>query len=113
MSSAPSQQSPLQRLDGTAVRVLVVDDEPNISELLSMALRYEGWDVRTAGTGSQAIGTAKGFRPDAVVLDMMLPDLDGLTVLRRMRHADEEQGGRRSRSNAQKSPSNGHHNAEN
>jgi two-component system, OmpR family, response regulator len=85
MSAMPGQQAPLQRLDGSAVRVLVVDDEPNISELLSMALRYEGWDVRTAGTGSQAIGAAKAFRPDAVVLDMMLPDFDGLTVLRRMR----------------------------
>ena len=46
MDSTPRQPAPLQRLDGTAVRVLVVDDEPNISELLSMALRYEGWDVR-------------------------------------------------------------------
>jgi two-component system, OmpR family, response regulator len=85
MNTTPKQQAPLRRLDGTAVRVLVVDDEPNISELLSMALRYEGWDVRTAGTGSQAISRAKAFRPDAVVLDMMLPDFDGLTVLRRMR----------------------------
>jgi two-component system OmpR family response regulator len=85
MNTMPRQQTPLQRLDGTAVRVLVVDDEPNISELLAMALRYEGWDVQTAATGSQAIGAAKAFRPDAVVLDMMLPDFDGLTVLRRMR----------------------------
>jgi two-component system OmpR family response regulator len=85
MTTTPRQQAQLQRLDGTAVRVLVVDDEPNISELLSMALRYEGWEVQTAGTGSQAISTAKAFRPDAVVLDMMLPDFDGLTVLRRMR----------------------------
>jgi two-component system, OmpR family, response regulator len=85
MNTMPRQQTPLQRLDGAAVRVLVVDDEPNISELLSMALRYEGWDVQTAATGSQAIGAAKAFRPDAVVLDMMLPDFDGLTVLRRMR----------------------------
>jgi two-component system, OmpR family, response regulator len=88
MTTTPRQQAPLQRLDGAAVRVLVVDDEPNISELLSMALRYEGWDVQTAGTGSQAISAAKAFRPDAVVLDMMLPDFDGLTVLRRMRQED-------------------------
>jgi two-component system, OmpR family, response regulator len=85
MSSAPTRQ-PLQRLDGTTVRVLVVDDEPNLSELLSMALRYEGWDVRVAANGSQAVRTAKAFRPDAVVLDMMLPDFDGMTVLRRMRN---------------------------
>jgi two-component system OmpR family response regulator len=65
--------------------VLVVDDEPALSELLSMALRYEGWDVRTAGDGLAAVRVARDFRPDAVVLDMMLPDLDGLEVLRRLR----------------------------
>ena len=85
METSTRSHTPLQRLDGTPVRVLVVDDEPNLTELLSMALRYEGWDVKTAATGSQAIRQAKEFRPDAVVLDMMLPDFDGLTVLRRMR----------------------------
>jgi two-component system OmpR family response regulator len=65
--------------------VLVVDDEPALSELLSMALRYEGWDVRTAADGLAAVRAARDFRPDAVVLDMMLPDLDGLEVLRRLR----------------------------
>lgn len=78
----------LTRADGSPVRVLVVDDEPNLTELVSMALRYEGWDVRTAGTGTEAVRTAREFTPDAVVLDMMLPDYDGLEVLRRMR-ADE------------------------
>ena len=78
----------LQRLDGSPVRVLVVDDEANLTELLSMALRYEGWDVRSAGTGSQAVRVARDFDPDAVVLDMMLPDFDGLEVLRRMRAAN-------------------------
>ncbi len=75
----------LQRLDGSPVRVLVVDDEPNLTELLGMALRYEGWDVRSAGTGMEAVRVARDFDPDAVVLDMMLPDFDGLEVLRRMR----------------------------
>ncbi|GAB96881.1 two-component system OmpR family response regulator [Kineosphaera limosa] len=88
-SSANAAKSPaLTRLDGSPVRVLVVDDEVNLTELLSMALRYEGWDVRSAGTGSGAVRTAKEFKPDAVVLDMMLPDFDGLEVLRRMREAD-------------------------
>jgi CheY-like chemotaxis protein len=50
-----------------------------------MALRYEGWDVRAAGTGMEAVRAAREFDPDAVVLDMMLPDFDGLEVLRRMR----------------------------
>jgi two-component system OmpR family response regulator len=75
----------LTRADGSPVRVLVVDDEVNIAELLSMALRYEGWDVSMAHTGRQAVSTAAEVKPDAVVLDMMLPDFDGLEVLRRMR----------------------------
>ncbi|HSV39360.1 MAG TPA: response regulator transcription factor [Nocardioidaceae bacterium] len=75
----------LLRPDGTPIRVLVVDDEPNIAELLSMALRYEGWETAVAGTGSKAVAKAKDMRPDAVVLDIMLPDFDGLEVLRRMR----------------------------
>lgn len=75
----------LQRADGSAVRVLVVDDESTLSDLLSMALRYEGWDVRTAADGLTAVRAAREFRPDAVILDVMLPDLDGLEVLRRMR----------------------------
>jgi two-component system OmpR family response regulator len=75
----------LTRPDGTPLRVLVVDDEVNIAELVSMALRYEGWEVRAAHTGSKAVAAAKDMKPDAVVLDMMLPDFDGLEVLRRMR----------------------------
>ena len=78
----------LTRPDGSPVRVLVVDDEVNIAELISMALRYEGWQVETAHTGSKAVALAKEHRPDAVVLDMMLPDFDGLEVLRRMRASD-------------------------
>jgi two-component system OmpR family response regulator len=75
----------LRRADGTPVRVLVVDDEPSLSELLMLALRYEGWQIRTAANGTDALRAAQEFRPDAVVLDVMLPDMDGLTVLRRMR----------------------------
>lgn len=80
----------LTRTDGTPVRVLVVDDEVNIAELVSMALRYEGWETRMAHTGSTAVAEAKVFRPDAVVLDMMLPDFDGLEVLRRMRATESD-----------------------
>jgi two-component system OmpR family response regulator len=75
----------IRRADGTPVRVLVVDDEPTLTDLLQMALRYEGWDVKSAGDGQTAVRTAREFRPDAVVLDMMLPDIDGLEVLRRLR----------------------------
>jgi two-component system OmpR family response regulator len=81
----PAGTSQLRRADGSALRVLVVDDEPPLAELLSMALRYEGWDVRAEGDGAGAVRTARDFRPDAVVLDVMLPDFDGLEVLRRMR----------------------------
>src|SRR5688572_9243148 len=75
----------LRRADGGPIRVLVVDDETSLSELLSMALRYEGWDVRSAADGVTAVRVAREHRPDAVVLDVMLPDLDGIEVLRRMR----------------------------
>ena len=78
----------LTRRDGGAVRVLVVDDEENLAELVSMALRFEGWDVAVAHSGRSAVSKAAEFRPDAVVLDMMLPDFDGLEVLRRMRGID-------------------------
>ncbi|SCE78199.1 two-component system, OmpR family, response regulator [Micromonospora matsumotoense] len=65
--------------------MLVVDDEPTLTDLLSMALRYEGWQVRSAGNGMAALSAARQFQPDAVVLDVMLPDLDGFQVLRRLR----------------------------
>ena len=78
----------LLRPDGSPLRVLVVDDEVNIAELITMALRYEGWQVEAAHTGIKAVNAAKDFKPDAVVLDMMLPDFDGLEVLRRMRATD-------------------------
>ena len=80
----------LLRPDGSPVRVLVVDDEANIAELISMALRYEGWVVETAMTGTKAVAAAKEHQPDAVVLDMMLPDIDGMEVLRRMRGTDPD-----------------------
>ena len=76
---------PMRHADGTPVRVLVVDDEPSLSELLQMALRYEGWEIRTAASGTEALRVAKDFRPDAVVLDIMLPDMDGLAVMHRLR----------------------------
>ena len=75
----------LTRPDGSPVRVLVVDDEVNIAELISMALRYEGWAITTAHTGTKAVREAKDHRPDAIVLDVMLPDIDGFEVLRRIR----------------------------
>jgi len=78
-------RSELRRPDGRPVRVLVVDDEPTLAELVSMALRLEGWEIRSAENGRTAVRVAREFRPDVVVLDVMLPDFDGLEVLRRMR----------------------------
>src|SRR3978361_277797 len=83
----PGEGAEMRRPDGGPLRVLVVDDEQTLAELLTMALRYEGWDVRSAGTGLAAVRSVREFRPDAVVLDVMLPDIDGLEVLRRLRGA--------------------------
>jgi two-component system OmpR family response regulator len=82
---AAAQPSRLRRSDGEPIRVLVVDDEQTLAELISMALRYEDWEVRSACDGNGAIRVAREFRPDIVVLDVMLPDIDGLEVLRRLR----------------------------
>jgi two-component system, OmpR family, response regulator len=90
MTEVSDQSAPLRRADGSPVRVLVVDDEATLSDLLQMALRYEGWDVRTAADGLSAVRTARDFAPDAVVLDIMLPDLDGLEVLKRLRASAPE-----------------------
>lgn len=86
-SSAPA---PLTRPDGSPVRALVVDDEPALGELIQMALRYEGWQVETATDGASALGKARTFQPDVVVLDIMMPGLDGLEVLKRMRAAGDD-----------------------
>lgn len=73
------------RADGSPVSILVVDDEAVLAEMVSMALRYEGWAVRTAGDGATALRAARDERPDAVVLDVMLPDMSGLDVLEALR----------------------------
>jgi len=66
-------------------RVLVVDDEPSIVDAVATALRYEGYEVHEAQTGRGALKAAESLRPDLIVLDVMLPDLDGLDVTRRLR----------------------------
>lgn len=75
----------IYRADGSPIRALVVDDEPNLTELLSAALRYEGWHVVSANSGADAIKAAKTLQPDLMVLDIMLPDISGLDVMRRVR----------------------------
>jgi len=66
-------------------RILVVDDESSISDLISTSLRFVGFEVRTAATGSEALTVAEEFKPHAVVLDVMLPDSDGFEVCRQLR----------------------------
>ncbi|MGH3472596.1 MAG: response regulator transcription factor [Nocardioidaceae bacterium] len=80
----------LTKPDGAPIRVLVVDDEPTIAELLSMALRLEGWDISVAHSGGAAVEAARQHVPDLVVLDIMLPDFDGLEVMRRIRARDPQ-----------------------
>jgi two-component system OmpR family response regulator len=69
------------------VRVLVVDDEPNIVDVISMALRFEGFDVESAASGADAIAAVAARRPQLLVLDVMLPDIDGFEVARRLASA--------------------------
>ncbi|MGV8886425.1 MAG: response regulator transcription factor [Microbacteriaceae bacterium] len=78
-------QPRLTRIDGSPIRAVVVDDEDSLTDLISLALRYEGWDVRIAGDGASALREIREFRPDVVVLDIMLPDIDGIQVLTRLR----------------------------
>jgi two-component system OmpR family response regulator len=67
-----------------AYRVLVVDDEPNIVDVISMALRYQGFDVSSAGTGTEALNAVRDFRPHLMVLDVMLPDMEGFDVAQKL-----------------------------
>ena len=68
-------------------RILVVDDEPRITDLVAMALRYEGFEVETAGTGRDGLKAVEDFRPALIILDVMLPDLDGYAVTERLKAA--------------------------
>jgi two-component system OmpR family response regulator len=66
------------------LRVLVVDDEPGIVDVVSMALRHHGFEVSTVGTGAQALAQVRDWRPHAIVLDIMLPDMEGFEVAQRL-----------------------------
>ncbi|SJM66140.1 putative two-component system response regulator [Frigoribacterium sp. JB110] len=80
----------LARPDGSPVRVLVVDDEQMLTDLLSMALKMEGWEVRAEASGFDALRAASEFAPDAIVLDIMMPDLDGMAVMQRLRQSGDD-----------------------
>jgi len=78
--ASPEVSSPPREL----IRVLVVDDEPYITDLVATALRYEGFEVTTAASGRDALSLVDSFRPGLIVLDVMLPDLDGFEVQRKL-----------------------------
>ena len=76
-------------LPATAGRVLVVDDEPSITDAVATALRYEGYETMEVGAGRAAETAIDEFRPDLIVLDVMLPDLDGFAIARRLRDGNQ------------------------
>ena len=88
-TGASSPRTELARPDGTPPRALVVDDEPDLARALVRALTSDGWLASSAGTGAQALAAAAELPPDVVLLDVMLPDLDGFEVLRRLREQSE------------------------
>jgi two-component system, OmpR family, response regulator TrcR len=77
----------ISRDDGSPIRVLLVDDEPALTNLVKMALHYEGWTVEVAHNGRDAVSKFDDVDPDVLVLDIMLPDIDGLEILRRVRES--------------------------
>jgi two-component system, OmpR family, response regulator TrcR len=78
----------IYRPDGSPIRVLLVDDEPALTNLVKMALHYEGWVVEIANNGREAIAKFDSVGPDVLVLDILLPDIDGLRILQRIRESD-------------------------
>jgi two-component system OmpR family response regulator len=84
LSNFPGNSISMISVNKDGARVLVVDDEPNITELVAMALRYEGFNVKTAATGRGALTAVSQFAPSLVILDVMLPDIDGIEVLKRL-----------------------------
>src|SRR4051794_5858591 len=91
MSSPRTSERPsLLRSDGSRPRALVVDDEAGLTEALVSALRFDGWEVTGVLDGRSALASAAELRPDLVILDVMLPDLDGFQVLYRLRQLSEQ-----------------------
>jgi two-component system OmpR family response regulator len=80
-----SQTDPVTAPATAEAKLLVVDDEPNILELLSASLRFAGFEVASAANGVEAMRLARSFRPDLLVLDVMMPEMDGFDLVRRLR----------------------------
>ncbi|GAB7069920.1 two-component system response regulator TrcR [Mycolicibacterium hodleri] len=86
-SAVLGQLPPIRRPDGSAIKVLLIDDERALTNLVTMALKYEGWEVDVAHDGREALTKFAATDPDILVLDIMLPDVDGLRILQRVRAA--------------------------
>jgi two-component system OmpR family response regulator len=71
----------------TKTRVLIVDDEPNIRDLLATSLRFAGFDIQTAANGTAAVAAVTESEPDIILLDVMLPDMNGFSVTKKLRSA--------------------------
>jgi len=92
MTTVKERVSNNQDVNQNVQRILVVDDESSISELVATSLKFVGFDVRTAATGSQALQIAQGFKPHALILDVMLPDQNGFEVCRQIRSEGQKVG---------------------
>ncbi len=86
MTTLKEREIASELTETTTHRILVVDDESSISDLISTSLRFVGFDVKTAANGAQALQVAEEFRPHAIVLDVMLPDLNGFEVCKQLRN---------------------------
>jgi two-component system OmpR family response regulator len=78
--------------DAAQYRILVVDDESAISDLISTSLKFVGFDVRTAANGAEALTVAEEFKPHSIILDVMMPEMDGFEVARRLRNSGSQVG---------------------
>ncbi len=92
MTTVKERVSNSQEVNQGVQRILVVDDESSISELIATSLKFVGFDVRTAATGSQALQIAQEFKPHALILDVMLPDQNGFEVCRQIRSEGQKVG---------------------
>jgi two-component system OmpR family response regulator len=92
MTTVKERVSSNQDVNQNVQRILVVDDESSISELVATSLKFVGFDVRTAATGSQALQIAQEFKPHALILDVMLPDQNGFEVCRQIRSEGQKVG---------------------
>ncbi|MFL6163768.1 MAG: response regulator transcription factor [Jatrophihabitantaceae bacterium] len=90
MPASTADRASLLRADGSRPLALVVDDEAGLTEALVSALRFDGWEVNGVLDGRSALASASDRRPDLVILDVMLPDLDGFQVLRQLRQLSEQ-----------------------